>query len=240
MDTPRPATSRFDEAMRANFDSVRRAIATHGAGLRAVPGVIGVRPGFRFHQGWITDEPAVVITVRSKLPDDQVPAGQMLPRSLDGVPVDVTSASPLEQLASEAVSKGLAGALAPEDQPALPDWERDAGADVQALAAEAKKPTRPYIAPADIPLAEFKGPMTLTCHASPDAGWTTLGPFLAATKHRLTVGMFDFSAPHILEALGQAMAKADGPLVLVLDPALTLGQSKNPTAPRPATSPRRK
>src|SRR4051812_6840759 len=39
------------------FARVHRTISAHGDALRAVPGVVGVRPGFRFRDGWITDEP---------------------------------------------------------------------------------------------------------------------------------------------------------------------------------------
>jgi hypothetical protein len=41
----------------------------------------------------------------------------------------------------------------------------------------------------------------VTCFASPDAGWPTLQPFLAGVKTKLTVGMFEFTAPHIVEVV---------------------------------------
>ena len=60
--------------------------------------------------------------------------------------------------------------------------------------------------------------MTITCHCSPDAGFTTLGPFLEGVKERFTVAMYDFTAPHILRALEAGMKKARGDLDLNLDP----------------------
>ena len=40
--------------------------------------------------------------------------------------------------------------------------------------------------------------MTITCHCSPDAGFTTLKPFLEGVKERFTVAMYDFTARHIV------------------------------------------
>lgn len=38
-------------------------------------------------------------------------------------------------------------------------------------------------------------------HVSPDAGWPQLKKFLEATKKQLTIGMYDFGAPHIFKAI---------------------------------------
>ena len=232
-DALQPARSRFDEAARARFDAVRRAIAAHGPTLRVLPGVIGVRPGFRFREGWITDEPAVVVTVRTKLPADRVPAGQAVPRSLDGVPVNVTSASPLEQLASQAVSKGLAApTLSPEYEPALPDWERDEGAVPRGLSAEAKSPTQPYVPLAGVP---------------PRRGHRADDPDLPRQPRRRLGDPRTVPRRHEAPADGrdvrfqrpphpQGTRRGDGPgrraADLVLDPALTLSKGKNPDSPK--------
>ena len=52
----------------------------------------------------------------------------------------------------------------------------------------------------DLPLIEFNDQMVVTAHASPDAGWPTLQPFLARIKKQLTIGMYEFTAPHIVNA----------------------------------------
>ena len=228
-----PATLRLHEDDRRRFKAVRLAITEHAAGLRMFPGVVNVRPGYRFKDGWITDLPAVVVTVHRKMMPDQVPTGQMIPRELDGVPVDVCQATPLEQLSAESTTRGMqpTPSLPPEYQPALPD--ADDGEDATRSADFATRAaSQPYVPPPGLALDAVEGAMTVVCHASPDAGWDNLGPFLAATKHRLTVAMFDFSAPHILKSLAGAMALTDGPLKLVLDPALTLNRSKDPNSPK--------
>lgn len=55
---------------------------------------------------------------------------------------------------------------------------------------------REYQEPAHLKLAAVSGAMTLLCHASPDAGWATLGKFLSAARKTLTVAMYDFGASH--------------------------------------------
>jgi hypothetical protein len=42
---------------------------------------------------------------------------------------------------------------------------------------------------------------TLTCHVGPDSGWPTLQPFLEGTQRTLTLAMYEFYAPHILETV---------------------------------------
>ena len=52
--------------------------------------VLGVRPGYRFRNGWITDERAVVVLVRRKLDPEALRAEQIepLPAEFLGVPVE--------------------------------------------------------------------------------------------------------------------------------------------------------
>jgi hypothetical protein len=90
-----------------------------------------------------------------------------------------------------------------------------------------------YTPPPGIPLDLVTGVVTVTCHASPDAGWPTLGPFFAGTKTRLTVGMYDFTSAHILAKLEKSIQSAHATLELVLDhPALdrTADQSDEETS----------
>jgi hypothetical protein len=43
--------------------------------------------------------------------------------------------------------------------------------------------------------------MTITCHVSPDAGWAVLRSFIEGTTRHVTLGMYDFTAPHIYKAI---------------------------------------
>jgi hypothetical protein len=246
-----PAPSRFDPEARRKFDAVRKAIDDYGDELRAIPRVVGVRPGYKFQDGWITDEPAVVVTVEPGSGLDRMRGAAGISDDYGGVPVDVAPASPVEQLRAQGATRGLraAGVPIPGADLALPDWEREAGPETRGPAdeGETRGATQEYEPPPGLSLDEVDDAMTLTCHCSPDAGWPTLKGFLVGTGHRLTVAMYDFTAPHIAKALADDMGQADGPLRLNLDPGMSLADPgcRSPTAaatrktiPRRTTSPR--
>lgn len=147
--------------------------------------VVDVRLGWAFQRGWITNERAIMVTVRRKLPaaalrDANVTA---LPERIGGLPVDVTSASPEELIAADrgpAVAREL---FVP------PDVVRE---------------EITYQPPAGGDLGPVSAQMKVVAHVSPDAGWPTLRDFLLATRKRLVVGMYDFGARHILASCKQA------------------------------------
>jgi hypothetical protein len=223
------------EANARGFDDVKKAIQANLGELRGLEGVLAIRPGYKFEDGWVTDQPAIVLSVDPEVLADPAKVAN-LPTSADGVPIDVTPATPVEQL------RGLQGAggeraaggppiKVPEDDLALPGWEGEAAPPGEEV--EERAPTKPYIPPPGLHLAEVKDAMTITCHCSPDAGFTTLGPFLEGAEERFTVAMYDFTAPHIVAALQAGMEKATGDLELNLDPGLALsdgGSGDNPKA----------
>ncbi|NDJ54791.1 MAG: hypothetical protein GYB68_17110 [Chloroflexi bacterium] len=57
--------------------------------LLAKAGVIGVGVGLRQRAGHFEDEVCLVVSVRHKLPADQLTDQDLLPPHIDGVPVDV-------------------------------------------------------------------------------------------------------------------------------------------------------
>jgi phosphatidylserine/phosphatidylglycerophosphate/cardiolipin synthase-like enzyme len=183
----------------------------------ADPNVVDVRPGYKFQAGWITDTPAVVVTVLQK-GDPQALGSQPIPTELDGVPTDVAAATPAEQLRHLAggaeATRGAASALPPpEDLLAPGETPAVAAADRGARGAD----NHQYQPPPDLKLTAVGGPITLLCHASPDAGWPTLEKFFAGIRKTLTVAMYDFGAKHIVQAIEAAMDKTKGDFVLNLD-----------------------
>ena len=69
--------------------------------------------------------------------------------------------------------------------------------------------------------------MRVIAHASPDAGWPVLKSFLAGTKKRLVIGMYDFGAPHIVKAVEAAGKKAGfDKLTLVIQPGSDQGSRR--------------
>ena len=189
-------------------------------------GVLAVRAGYKVADGWPTREPAIVATVERR--SDAAAEADRLPERIDGVAVDVRQASPLKVL--ELTDPASYDAVV-EQLPAEQRVPRFAGERVlvetptaQALfTARPPKPRLPYEGPAGVDLTPVEGEFTVTCHASPDAGWPTLSTFLAATKEGLTLGLYDFTSAHVLTAVKAALAGKRLDLVLDHPP-------RNPTA----------
>jgi hypothetical protein len=185
------------------------------------PGVLSVRPGYQASGGWITRKPAIVVTVDRKR--DDLALGDRLPETLNGFAVDVREASPLQRLrsANPALYAAVADRARPEYQLAEFPLERDLNgqplptADLEVARAQAKL-TLAYTPPAGVPLNPIEDTFTITCHASPEAGWLQLGPFLQGVNSTLTVGMYDCTSAHILDTL-QSSLVGRRKLNLVLD-----------------------
>jgi len=176
---------------------------------------------------WLTKKPAIVVTVDQKR--DDRPADQRLPETLGGFPIDVREAGSLQQLHADrpALFATVAAYVRPElDRPIFP-FERIlsnnqlvpvADTSIENTIAALRKPSKPqidYSGAAGVALDAIDDEFAITCHASPDAGWTVLKPFLEGTKSRLTVGMYDFTSAHILDKVKTALTGKD--LTLVLD-----------------------
>jgi hypothetical protein len=205
----------IDAVIASNLDQFRK------------PGVLAVRAGYKTVGGWPTRKPAIVVTVEHKT--DAVPAADRLPEKVDGYSVDVREASPLKhfELTSPSSYETELPSIPPEQRVApfanevrlQPITEEP---ELVAVAAAAK-PQLDYTGPKGIDLSPVEDEFTITCHSSPDAGWPILSAFLEGTTDRLTVGLYDFTSGHILDAVKAAL---DGKkLDLVLD-----HPGKNPTA----------
>jgi hypothetical protein len=196
-----PGTRRQGSARPVEAD-LRKAIAvarTHRAELMAKPNVIDVRGGYKFTDGRITDATAVVVVVDRKRNDLSARTG--IPSLIDGVPTDVAIADPLELM--RARGGGEAFALGVEENRLLID-------DIQSDSADSVVETVPQITyepPRDGDLSPVREAMTVLCHVSPDAGWSVLEPFLTETENELTLGMYDFTAPHIYRTARAVLKK---------------------------------
>ncbi|MBV8915266.1 MAG: hypothetical protein JOZ05_19785, partial [Acetobacteraceae bacterium] len=212
------------------FRKIEDVISRHRQELMSFPGVIGLRPGYQFRDGWITDEPCIVAVTRRKLPDSELPASARLPERIEDVPVDVANATPLQQVAVQAAQAGRDTALDPLNPEgyALPTAQSP-GAEV--FSAELVRTSR-YVPPPGLKLDPVSGPFNVLCHASPDAGWRTLSPFLAGMQSRLTVAMYDFTAPHIMRGLEAAAIRANADVSLILDPGVSLNNGDEPNNPK--------
>ena len=175
---PPPA---IPDAPQAELDTpaLAKAVALARDVFKSIPGIMEIRSGWRFVGGWITNQPAVVVVVREKLTPSELAASgtPALPDRLHGYPVEVRQASAEE----------------------LVEFARVRAAGPLVLTERESNPT--YQPPAGLSLPRIKKRMQVTAHVSPEAGWQTLKQFLEGTQKRLTVGMYDFGAPHIRDAL---------------------------------------
>lgn len=172
------------------------------AEFERLPGVLGVELGYEFKDGWITDRRALVVTVRKRGKGGKTVAPE-LPDEFQGLPVQTTGPA-LEDLVSLGCGRAVAEAVFAE-------------------AISAAEIT--YQPPAGARLEKITDTMRVVAHLSPDAGWPQLEKFLAGTEKSMTVGMYDFGAKHILEAL---LKHAEQPsfkkLALVMQKGESLGE----------------
>jgi hypothetical protein len=161
-----------------------------------LPGVIAVRGGYKFVGGRITPTPAVVVAVDRKR--DQIDAAATVPAVLpDGTPTDVTVADPVERMAAAGLeaARAVTPPLLIEELQAPGERARGDEAEAEAIMPITYEP------PHGVSLAPVTGPMAVTCHVSPDAGWRVLRTFLRETEGGITLGMYDFTAPHVYRAV---------------------------------------
>jgi hypothetical protein len=200
------------QAIRQNLETLRK------------PGILAVRPGYHLEAGWPVGAPIIVALVGTKKGD----AGAYgLPAQVDGVPIEVREASPLERLKATQPTVHLAlteRTRVEQHDPDFPFEEVFAAVPAAAPATVHRpaKPEIPYRPPA-APLDPITDTVTLVCHASPDAGWPTLSAFLGRIEQSLAVGIYDFTSAHVLAAVEQALVGRK--LSLVLD-----HPTRNPTA----------
>ncbi len=81
---------------RDSFEPVEKRVqrasevqARYAETLMNLPHVVGVAVGYTSHHGERTQDIGVIVMVDQKLPQDQLMPEEVIPRELDGVPVDV-------------------------------------------------------------------------------------------------------------------------------------------------------
>jgi len=204
------------------------------------PGVLTVRPGYEIAKHQLTGRQAIVATVHTKKAG--LPKDELLPETIENVPVDVREASAHQRLrADDPAAAALAqayGRQADKDpswplerelpsgrllddpksstQQALVQRTAQQPAVERALSAHATKKQIPYQPAANTPLDPILTTTTITAHVSPDAGLATLEAFLNGTQRSLVVGMYDFTSGRILKTF-ESVLQGTKRLQMVLD-----------------------
>jgi len=193
-------------AVAVAFAPIRKLIRDEFARFSQVPGLIHVRPGYAYPPG-SKPTPAIVIAVDpANLADAEKAAADLTKRL--SVVVDAVAATPVEQLAAAAGAVAFA--------PGGSDFDRFLDrVDVPSFG-----PPRigSYKPPPGLKLDEVADEMDVTLSASPEGGWPLLRQFLSETSTKMTVAMYQFTAPHIFEALSNSLSRSGGSLQLALHP----------------------
>src|SRR6185436_6613508 len=141
----------WESIVATDFEPVIAAIKAHNE-LRTIPGVFGVRPGFRTFHGELTANPARIVVTS---PTEAV--GQ-LPTQVGGIPVETRPATPREWV------EGLIP---------LSAWEGPVD-EAQAQLVAAEGPDIGYEPPVPPLPQDAMAVKNITCHVGPDFGWATL------------------------------------------------------------------
>jgi hypothetical protein len=72
-----------------SFERIKAVKRSYEPMLLAKPNVVGVGIGYRIARGHQTDTAAIVVMVSRKLPANQLKPDELIPSTIEGVPVDV-------------------------------------------------------------------------------------------------------------------------------------------------------
>lgn len=73
----------------ASLERIRTVKRLHESKLLGMTNVVGVGIGYRTRLGVRTQDPALVVMVKKKLPPELLTPSDVIPAEIDGVPVDV-------------------------------------------------------------------------------------------------------------------------------------------------------
>ena len=83
------------QALQQRYDEIKQVLANGAdATLRAIPGVRKTCVALKVLQDLVTDTMCIRVYVREKLPDEEVPPGEQIPETIDGVQTDVIVVTP--------------------------------------------------------------------------------------------------------------------------------------------------
>jgi hypothetical protein len=196
------------DAVKASFVPIMKAIDAERAQLLQIKDVVAVRPGYKYPPNE-KPVPAVVVAVTPGTAPVQAAALQ----ARLGVACTVIDATVEEQVAAEHKKPVSFGT---PDGSMVSAFETMLGGDGVLDFAPPKTGSYKEPNPTNLPLVEEK--MELTICVSPEAGWSELEAFLGKTEKTLTVAMYQFTAPHIFEAIEAAVTPAKRKFELILHP----------------------
>ncbi len=197
--------------VRDAFAPILKALGPVRKALAGKKDILTIRPGYEYPAAG-APVPAVVVAVT---PGTAPVSAPDLAKQF-GVAFSVADATVEEQLAAAQTAPGPVSFAAPGAAPQSAFEAMLTGAAEALEFAPPKTGAYQPLEPSQLPLVDE--PMKATICVSPEAGWDELEAFLAGTRERLTVAMYQFTAPHIFKAVQQAVTPAGRKLTLVLHP----------------------
>jgi PLD-like domain len=199
---------RISDDVRAAFEPILKVLGRVRQELSAVKDVITVRPGYAYPA---TGNPIPAVVVAVTPGTSPVKASELHDKF--GVAFAVTEATVEEQ---QAATGARPLSFSSPEGPTVSAFEKFVGGEQVLEFGPPKTGSYEELDPPDLPLV--KEAMELTVCVSPEAGWSELENFLAGTKKRLTVAMYQFTAPHIFDAVSAAVSPSGRQFELVLHP----------------------
>jgi hypothetical protein len=193
--------------VQAAFAPIMKAVGAARAKLADTENIVTIRPGYKYPEG--APVPAVVVAV---IPGTTPVAADAMEKQF-GVPFTVIDATVEEQMA---VTHGQTISFGPPSGSMASAFERMLRGEEEIEFAPPK--TGSYEVPEPSRLQPVNEEMELTVCVSPEAGWGELEAFLGETTERLTVAMYQFTAPHIFAAIEKAVEPEGRTLELILHP----------------------
>ncbi len=153
-------------------------------------GVLTVRAGYKISGNWITNKPAIVVTVAEKIKD--LRGNEKLPAEVESVPVDVRQATAMQRLRSISPEQFSLVQAHGRNEFKEPQWKGEksvrTGKDLKPPVVSANiasvKPAKKEIdyTPASEPLTKLTTTTTIIAYATPDDGFTVLADFFKTNE----------------------------------------------------------
>ena len=89
------------DSSRVDYEHVKSVKETHERELLAKQNVVGCGVGYKIVDGKRTNTLAIVVMVREKVSESVIALGEIIPRQIEGVPVDVQEVGELRVLDDE-------------------------------------------------------------------------------------------------------------------------------------------
>lgn len=141
--------------------------------------VLDVRIGYKFKDGWITNEPAIVVKVGEKKTENKLRSegAVILPKQFEGYQVDVVEPTVFDYIGELEL------------------------AEVSLKRKEESEITSNYFPPNNLSLTKVTARINLVAHVSPERGWENLENHIKRTELSNTIAMYDFGAKHIRDSI---------------------------------------